>query len=137
LLRDERETLFCQKYVSRTCCALFAAFHSPSAPKKDRQENLAGKIQPAIKSEAVSKKSKSSQSWPRTKKLFTYFVLFLVVLGLAARPLRRGALFYQSYWGGAVFVPFLIFIAALILVIAFKDRNGKIRARARPARSYR
>jgi hypothetical protein len=64
-------------------------------PKKDRQENLAGKIQPAIKSEAVSKKSKSSQSWPRTKKLFTYFVLFLVVLGLAARPLRRGALFIR------------------------------------------
>lgn len=73
----------------------------------------------------MSRKPKSSQSWLKTKKLLTYFVLFLVVLGLAARPLRRGALVYQSYWGGAVFVPFLIFIAALILVVAFMDRNGK------------
>jgi hypothetical protein len=57
--------------------------------------------------------------------LLTYFVLFLVVLGLAARPLSRGALFYQSYWGGAVFVPVLLFVAAVILVIAVVDWNRK------------
>jgi len=49
----------------------------------------------------------------------------LVVLGLAARPLARGALFYQSYWGGAVFVPFLLFVGAVILVIAVVDWNRK------------
>jgi hypothetical protein len=74
----------------------------------------------------VSRNPKSSQSYSKTKKLLTYVVLFLVVLGLAARPFRRGTLFYQSYWGGTVFVlPFLIFIAALALVVAFMDRDGK------------
>jgi hypothetical protein len=49
----------------------------------------------------------------------------LVVLGLAARPLARGALFYQSFWGGAVFVPFVLFVAVLVVVIAVVARNQK------------
>ena len=69
----------------------------------------------------MNRKPKSSRSWSTTKKLLTYFVLFLVVLGLAARPLARGALFYQSYWGGAVFVPAVIFVAVVILVIAVRE----------------
>ena len=73
----------------------------------------------------VNRKPKSSRSWPKTKKLLTYFVLLLVVLGLAARPIARGALFYQSYWGGAVFVPVVLFVAAVILVIAVMDWNRK------------
>jgi len=73
----------------------------------------------------VNREPKSSRSWRKTKKLLTYFVLFLVVLGLGARPLARGTLFYQSYWGGAVFVPVLLFVAALILVIAVIDWNRK------------
>ena len=75
--------------------------------------------------DSVSRKPKSSRSWPKTKKFLSYFVLLLVVLGLVARPLARGALFYQSYWGGAVFVPVLLFVAAVILTIAVIDWNRK------------
>lgn len=73
----------------------------------------------------MNRKPKSSRSWRKTKKLLSYFVLFLVVLGLAARPLARGALFYQSYWGGAVFVPLILFVAAVVVVIAVIDWNRK------------
>jgi hypothetical protein len=62
--------------------------------------------------------SKPRERWPRTKKLLTYFVLILLVLGMAARPLARGALFYQSFWGGAVFAPVFFVFVALIVVIA-------------------
>jgi len=73
----------------------------------------------------VNRKPKSPRIWPKTKRLLAYFVLLLVVLGLAARPLARGALFYQTYWGGAVFVPFLIVVAVVILVIVVIDWNRK------------
>ena len=73
----------------------------------------------------MKRKPKSARIWLKTKKLLTYFVLFLLVLGLAARPLARGALFYQSYWGGAVFVPLLIFVGVVILVIPVIDWNRK------------
>jgi hypothetical protein len=69
--------------------------------------------------------SKPRERWPKTKKVLTYFVLLLLVLGLAARPLARGALFYQSYWGGAVFVPVILVYAALIVVIAVIDLTKK------------
>jgi len=39
------------------------------------------------------------------------------MLGLVARPLAKGAMFYQSYWGGAVFVPFVLLIAAALVVM--------------------
>jgi hypothetical protein len=73
----------------------------------------------------LSRRPKSPRRWPKTKKLGTYCVLLLVVLGMAARPLARGASFYQSYWGGAVFVPLLLVVAALILVIAVINGNRK------------
>ena len=73
----------------------------------------------------MNRKPKSPRIWPKTKRLLAYFVLLLVVLGLAARPLARGALFYQTYWGGAVFVPFLIVVAVVILVIVVIDWNRK------------
>ena len=69
--------------------------------------------------------SKPLERWPRTKKLLTYFVLILLVLGMAARPLARGALFYQSYWGGAVFAPVFFVFVALIVVIAVIDLRKK------------
>jgi hypothetical protein len=69
--------------------------------------------------------SKPRERWPRTKKLLTYFVLILLVLGIAARPLARGALFYQSYWGGAVFAPVFFVFVALIVVIAVIDLRKK------------
>ena len=69
--------------------------------------------------------SKPRERWPRTKKLLTYFVLILLVLGMAARPLARGALFYQSYWGGAVFAPVFFLFVALIVVIAVIDLRKK------------
>jgi hypothetical protein len=65
--------------------------------------------------------SKPPERWPKMKKVFTYFILILLVLGLGARPLARGALFYQSYWGGAAFVPVLFVFVALIVVIAIID----------------
>jgi hypothetical protein len=73
----------------------------------------------------VNRKPKSPRIWPKTKRLLAYFVLLLVVLGLAAHPLARGALFYQTYWGGAVFVPFLIVVAVVILVIVVIDWHRK------------
>jgi hypothetical protein len=57
--------------------------------------------------------------------VFTYFILMLLVLGLGARPLARGALFYQSYWGGAVSVPVFFVFVALIVVIAVIDLRKK------------
>jgi hypothetical protein len=52
-----------------------------------------------------------------------YFVLLLMLLGLLARPLAKGALFYQSYWGGAVFVPFLLLIIAIFVVAVVANWN--------------
>ena len=70
-------------------------------------------------------KPKSSRIWTKTKRLLSYFVLLFVVLGLVARPLARGALFYQSYWGGQVFVPLVLFVALVILVVAVIDWKRK------------
>ena len=70
-------------------------------------------------------KPKSSRIWTKTKRLLSYFVLLFVVLGLVARPLARGALFYQSYWGGPVFVPLVLFVALVILVVAVIDWKRK------------
>lgn len=47
--------------------------------------------------------SKPRERWPKTKKVLTYFVLLLLVPGLAARSLARGALFYQSLLGRGCF----------------------------------
>ena len=74
---------------------------------------------------AVNGKPKSSRIWTKTKRLLSYFVLLFVVLGLVARPLARGALFYQSYWGGPVFVPLVLFVALVILVVAVIDWKRK------------
>jgi hypothetical protein len=65
----------------------------------------------------VSRKRSSPPTLSTKKKFLTGVVLLLVMLGLAARPLARGAMFYQSYWGGAVFVPFVLFIAAALVVM--------------------
>jgi hypothetical protein len=65
---------------------------------------------------------------PRRSKLrefLIYFVLLLVVLGFSARPLAKGAMFYQSYWGGAVFVPFLLLIVAILVVAVVVNWNRK------------
>src|SRR5262249_16294144 len=62
--------------------------------------------------------SKKRTSVPKRSKLQQFlisFVLLLVVLGLAARPLAKDAMFSQSYWGGAVFAPFLLLVAAPLL----------------------
>ena len=74
---------------------------------------------------AVNRKPKSSRIWTKTKRLLSYFVLLFAVLGLVARPLARGALFYQSYWGGPVFVPLVLFVALVILVVAVIDWKRK------------
>ena len=72
----------------------------------------------------MGRKSKSTERWPLTKRLLSYLVFF-VVLGLAARPLSKGALFYQSYWGGAVFVPFILLVAVLVVVAFVLDWKRK------------
>jgi hypothetical protein len=69
----------------------------------------------------MTKNRKSSRRWTRTKQVLKWAILFLVVLGFAARPLARGVLFYQSYWGGAVFTPFVLLMGALIVVIAVRE----------------
>jgi hypothetical protein len=63
---------------------------------------------------------------PKRSKLrgfLIYLVLLLMMLGLLARPLAKGALFYQSYWGGAVFVPFLLLIIAIFVVAVVVNLN--------------
>jgi hypothetical protein len=71
----------------------------------------------------VSKKSKSPRKPSRWMRFLSYFVMFLVVIGLCLRPLSKKALSYQSFWGGAVFVPFVLLAAAIVLFIAFINRN--------------
>ena len=73
----------------------------------------------------MGRKSKSNKHWPLTKRLLSYLVLFFIALGLAARPLSKGALFYQSYWGGAVFIPFILLVATLVLVALVLDWRRK------------
>ena len=73
----------------------------------------------------VNKKTSSPRRQSRWKSFLTYFVLFLVIVGFTLRPLSRGALFYRNYRGEAVFVPFVLLVAALVVVIAFIDRNRK------------
>jgi hypothetical protein len=80
--------------------------------------------------------SKPQERWPKTKKLVTYFVLLLLVLGMAGRPLAKGVLFYQSYWGGAVFVPVIFVLAALIVVIAVIDLRKKLERGVPPTAWY-
>jgi hypothetical protein len=71
-------------------------------------------------------KSKSAAKQSRWRRFLSAFVLFLVILGLALRPLSRGALFYRNYRGEAVFfVPFILLIAAIVVVIVFIERNRK------------
>ena len=63
---------------------------------------------------------------PKRSKLrgfLIYLALLLAMLGLLARPLAKGALFYQSYWGGAVFVPFLLLIVAIFVVAVVVNWN--------------
>ena len=71
----------------------------------------------------MSKKSKSPRKRSRGTRFLSYFVVFLVVVGLCLRPLSKKALFYQGFWGGAVFVPFVLLAAAIVLFIAFINRN--------------
>ena len=73
----------------------------------------------------MSKKRTSVRKRSKLQEFFIYFVLLLVVTGLVARPLAKGAMFYQSYWGGAVFVPFLLLVAATIVVVAVMNWKGK------------
>jgi len=65
----------------------------------------------------VSRKRGTAPQRSRLKEFLGYFVLLLAILGLVARPLAKGAMFYQSYWGGAVFVPFVLLIAAALVVM--------------------
>ena len=73
----------------------------------------------------MNKKRTSMRKRSKLQEFSIYFVLLLVVLGLMARPLAKGALFYQSYWGAAVFVPFLLFVAATIVVVAVMNWKRK------------
>lgn len=61
----------------------------------------------------------------KLRELLIGLVLLLVMLGLLARPLANGAMFYQSYWGGAVFVPFLLLILAILVVAVVVNWNRK------------
>ncbi|HKE06861.1 MAG TPA: hypothetical protein VKB48_03475 [Candidatus Acidoferrum sp.] len=70
-------------------------------------------------------KSKSPAKQSRWRRFLSAFVLFLVILGLAIRPVSRGALFYRNHRGEAVFVPFVLLIAAIVVVIVFIERNRK------------
>jgi O-antigen/teichoic acid export membrane protein len=59
----------------------------------------------------------------KLRRFLIYLVLLLALLGLFARPLAKGALFYQSYWGGAIFIPFLLLIVAIFVVAVVVNSN--------------
>lgn len=59
------------------------------------------------------------------KEFLTYFVVLLVVLGFATRHLAKGRLFYQNFWGGAVFVPFVLLVALVVVIIIVLNWNRK------------
>ena len=73
----------------------------------------------------MSRKRATPPKRSRLKEFLLYFVLLLVMLGLVARPFAKGAIFYQSYWGGAVFVPFVLLIAAVLAAIVVINWNRK------------
>ena len=73
----------------------------------------------------MGRKSASPPRWSRGKEFLTYFVLLLVVLGFATRHLARGELFYQKFWGGAVFVPFILLVATALVIIIAINWNRK------------
>jgi hypothetical protein len=50
-------------------------------------------------------------------------ILGLMFIGMGASPLLRGRTHYQSYWGGAVFAPFVIVIGLLVLIGVFTIRE--------------
>lgn len=64
---------------------------------------------------AAYRKNASPPRRSKAKESLAFFVLLLVMLGFVARPLAKGAMFYQSFWGGAVFVPFVLLVAAGIV----------------------
>jgi len=39
-------------------------------------------------------------------------------LSLGLRPLLKGGLFYQTYWGGAAFAPVVVLIGLFVLCLA-------------------
>jgi len=74
---------------------------------------------------SVSKTRTSAPKRSNPTKFLVSFVLVLLALALAARPLAKGAMFYESYWGGAVFVPFVLLIGAVLVVIVASNWNRK------------
>jgi hypothetical protein len=73
----------------------------------------------------VSKKPNSVRKPSKLKETFALLVFLLVTLGLVGRPLAKGVLFYQNYWGGAVFIPEILFIALLLVVAAVVNLKRK------------
>ena len=73
----------------------------------------------------VKRRSRPTRMRFPLKECLAGLVLFLLALGLIGRPLARGTVFYQNYWGGTVFVPFAVFILVLIAIAAFKGGDGK------------
>jgi hypothetical protein len=61
----------------------------------------------------------------KLKEVSMFLVLLLLTLGMVARPLSHGALFYQNYRGEAVFVPFVLFVAAILVVAAVINLKRK------------
>ena len=61
----------------------------------------------------------------KPRKALVYVVLLFVVVGVGGRPLARGQLFYQNYWGGAVFVPTILLVGAIILIAALRNLSGR------------
>lgn len=59
----------------------------------------------------------------KLREFLIYLMLLLAMLGLFARPLDKGALCCQSYWGGAVFIPFLLLIVAIFVAAIVVNWN--------------
>jgi polyferredoxin len=52
-----------------------------------------------------------------------FILIGLMFIAMGALPLLRGKTHYETYWGGAVFGPFAIFVGLLLPVAVFTQRR--------------
>jgi len=80
----------------------------------------------------MKNRRRTKRPWRYTwvaKRIVAYVILFFVILGFAALPLAKGSLFAETYWGGALFVPVILAVAALCIAIAVRDIRAQWRKR--------
>jgi hypothetical protein len=66
----------------------------------------------------MKKRDVKPREW-RPIHRFGLILMGLMSIAVGARTLLRGRTHYETFWGGAVFAPFAIFIGLLVLIAVF------------------